>query len=832
MTPSKSTLRRSQSKTQTTSWFDKFPTWKKDLFCILFLYGVILVLFSSIIFNNFIFSDAGDTLAHESWEKAIEHIEKSEGVLPYWMPYIFSGMPLNATLIFPQEVNYVQEYLVNLVGKILFLGTHLHWMIMPYFVMGLFVFYFARILQLPHIAALIAAVTMMLSPYAIGLSQVGHGSKLIVLGYVPLLFLVTHLLFKKRNVFFLSLLGITIGTVMLSRHPQIAFYGLLLIGSYLIYEIFFDIKEKQFWLGVRKGILFVAALVIGIAIYAYQFLPTNEYAQYSIRGGGEAGIAGGLGYDYATNWSFHPFEILNFLVPSFFGFESPYYWGWMPFTDTTVYLGIVPVLLGIIALVYKKNKEILFLCLFSLFILLMSFGKHLPLLYDLFFNYVPFFNKFRAPVMILHVMPLTVGLLAAYGFTALSNLVAKSEQKQIAVLRKGLLITVGVIGALLIIGFVAKDALFNTLSGFMFVKEGDLEQLRQQHGQQAPLVLGQLKQMRFDFLVKDYLKFTLLTAGAIGLILLYLKGRLRMFTFGLSLLAVLVVDLLIIDTKFINPKPRASIEQKFAYDRTVQFLKADTSLYRILPLGALFQDNTWMSHTIQSVAGYSPAKLKIYQDIIDSCLFRGADPNFPLNSNIIDMLNVKYIIAQGQIPSERYVPVEYDKDKNYVTHLNRQLMSRAWFVGNVVVTQNKREIFATLNSPLFDPRTTAIVEKPLQVQLTKPDSVSVVVHYKSQQVSLNVYCSSTSLLVLSEIYYPAGWKAYIDGTETEIYKTNYILRSVVVPAGEHKVEFRYEPQSYKKGYLISNIGWSVALVLLVVGVLQIPKIRGRFLGRV
>ena len=143
--------------------------------------------------------------------------------------------------------------------------------------------------------------------------------------------------------------------------------------------------------------LFVIALGIGFAIYSYQLIPTQQYQPYSIRGGGGAGIPGGLSYDYATNWSFHPFEMITYLIPSFFGFSSPFYWGWMPFTESTVYIGIVPIILSIIDIVYRRTKLTWFLVIFSAVAFLISFGKHFGILYDPMFRYFPYF-KFRVPV--------------------------------------------------------------------------------------------------------------------------------------------------------------------------------------------------------------------------------------------------------------------------------------------------------------------------------------------------------------------------------------------------------------------------------------------------
>lgn len=819
----------SRLTSDTDTWFDRQPQRKQDLICVGILLLITYVLFNEIIFKNMLFATGGDTAAALSWAKAVEHIKEVEKVSPLWIPYIFGGMPLAGALWFPDNVNY-GEILLQLFSSVLFLGSEMHWLVLHYFLMGLWMFLLVRQMGFSSVPSMFAALTAMLNPYAIGLAQSGHGSKLMTLAFVPLLFFLTYNLFQRRDILSLGLLSAVVGTLLLNRHPQIAYYGLLLIGAYALYDGVHRRKEMRMVLG--NFLLFVLALGLGFAIYAYEFLPTQEYAQYSIRGGGDSGAAGGLNYDYATNWSFHPFETLNYLIPSFFGFETPYYWGWMPFTDATVYIGIVPILLGIIALIYARNRETLFLAVFSAFVLLVSFGKHLPIVYDLMFNYFPYFNKFRAPSMILHMMPITFGILAAYGFTAFVDLQTKLKEQDVVKIRKRFTMAAAAIGAILVLGFLGKDAVYDITSGFMYEKENDLQQLQQSYGPQAQQVLVQLKRMRFDLLWKDYVKFAIIAGAAIGLLVFYLKRRLKPFTLGLGLLAILTIDLLILSTKYINPKPRADIERTFAPDPTVQFLKSDTTLHRIFPLGALFQDNSWMYHTIQSIGGYSPAKLKIFQEILDSCLYRGWDQSFPLNTNIVDMLNVKYALAQGRLPDDRFTVVSYDQGKNIVTHENRRFMPRAWFVDSVLVAGNKRNVFSLLNSPAFDPRTTAILEQPLTTSPLKPDSTAVrMVSHGAHRIELIVFTSHSSLLVLSEIYYPPGWKAYIDGTETPIHKTNYILRSVLVPSGIHTVTFISDFPVYREGMTITNIAWGIAGVLILWGLYQNPSIRAKLVKR-
>jgi hypothetical protein len=812
----------SLKKDHVSTWEDKTSYTKLTLIGIGVLFLIIVGLYYRIIFDNMIFADSGDTTASHAWAQAGEYLEKTEGHAPLWIPFAFSGMPGFASLAYTSiDLNYLQIAL-HFVGKIVFMNAEMSWFVLHYFLAGVFMFLLARSWKFSLLPSFIAAVVFMLSPYAAGLTIAGQGSKMMALSYIPMLLLLTKSLFERRDILSVGLLSIAIGTALLTNHVQMVFYGFIVIGLYFLFDIFADIKTEKV-IAAKKTGLFVLTFILGFGIAAYIYLSVYEYAQFSMRGGGSAGVSGGLDYNYATNWSFHPFETLTLLIPSFFGFSNMTYWGWMPFTESTVYVGIIPIVLSIIALVYKRNKGTLFFALLAVIMLIMSFGRYF-FVYDLLFHYFPFFDKFRAPAMVLHLLPLAFGMLAAYGLQFLIDLPSKFDTQK---LKKGLYIAAGIVAAILVIGMMAKSSIYSSLSGTMFQRDEDLSQL-QQYGAQAKEALAQLKQMRFDMLADDYVKFALITVASLGLIVLYLNRKIKALILGMGLSAILLIDLLIIGVKFIDPKPNTAIAQSFAPDQTVQFLQKDKSRFRIFPIGQLFMDNSWMYHHLESIGGYSPAKIKIYQEMIDSCLYKGADPTFPLNMNIVNMLNAKYVLAQGRLPEDKFTVAEYDQQKRLVTHLNPAYLPRAFFVDDIFVAKNKTEVFRMLNGPAFNAKTTAVLEEQPPVIPQKSDSTSVAItSYQSSEITLSAYCSKASLLVLGEVYYPAGWYASIDGVETPIYKTNYILRSVLVPAGAHSVEFRFAPKSFAIGMTITEGSWVVTVVLILLGLYRSPWIRQR-----
>jgi hypothetical protein len=689
--------------------------------------------------------------------------------------------------------------------------------------MGVFMYLLARQLQFGHLPSLLAAITMMLNPFAVGLTISAHGSKLVTLSYLPLLFLLAYRLFKNRNLLDFGLLAIVTGTMFLGRHPQIAFYGLLTIGSYMLYEIVLSIKTEPAAV-LKKTVVVGIALAIGFAIYSYEFLPTDQYSKYSIRGGSETGVSKGLDYEYATSWSFHPYESMTYIIPSFFGFGNAYsmeyqgqdlgpylYWGWMPFTDGPVYIGIIPLLLGIIALIYNRDRLAWFLGLFSILVLFLSFGKFFGVIYDLFFNYFPYFNKFRVPVLILYLIPFTFGLLAANGANFLMGIFSRGSEVNIQKLKKRSIMIGGSVLALLLIGFVAKDSVKSMMAGSMFVRADD-------HLRYNAQTLTVFKDLRFEAFWNYFEWFAVMVAAFFGLIAAFINRKIAATTLAFGCIILLALDLYLIDAHFVHPQPQTPPHQESMADPTIQALKAesDTTVFRVLPLGGLDQAsasaNTMMYNNIQSVEGYSPAKLKIYQDMRDSCFPRN-------NMNVYNMLNVKYLVAQQQ---------GQDGSVHTIAQPNPNMLPRAWFVDTAVVSASKAQTFGYLNSPAWNPKSTAILEQALPEKVSSPGASSVSISsYHSRDMEFKTTSAAAGLLVVSEIYYPAGWKAFVDGKETEIYKTNYILRSVIVPAGQHTVEFKFDPPMYQLGYTLSQSGWGIAVIVILWGLSKNPWVRQR-----
>jgi len=364
-----------------------------------------------------------------------------------------------------------------------------------------------------------------------------------------------------------------------------------------------------------------------------------------------------------------------------------------------------------------------------------------------------------------------------------------------------------IISAVLFFIFLLSNSVFQKMS---FTKAG--ETVRYNASQ-----IKMLKAERFDKLVSDGIQAFILILAFLGLTLIFGREKISKYVYLFLILALVVIDLLIIDSRFLqNLTPQKVIENKLVKTQTDNFLLNDKETFRIYPLGSEFGQNKWTAYH-QSIGGYHGAKLKRYQEIIENCLNAEFKDRIPINWNIVNMLNAKYVIFNQKIPLENLEYAFYDRKQKLTTYKNLDYLPRAWFVGNLEVISEKENIWKRLNNPEFDPAETAIVETEIS-DISIPDSSSVILQeYGLHHLKFDVKTDTTSFLTVSEVYYPAGWKAFLDGKEIEIYPTNYILRGVVIPKGEHILEMKFEPDTYKWSLQLHLIGILTSLIILLVG---------------
>jgi len=279
----------------------------------------------------------------------------------------------------------------------------------------------------------------------------------------------------------------------------------------------------------------------------------------------------------------------------------------------------------------------------------------------------------------------------------------------------------------------------------------------------------------------------------------------------------IIVDLVNVDKRFLqNIEPQKTIDKTYQKTDTDKFLLSDDEDFRIYPLGGNFGQNQW-SYYHQSIGGYHAVKLQRYQDIIANCLHFELKNRVPINWNIVNMLNVKYVIFGRKLPFENLHFAFYDRKTKLSVYENLEKLPRAWFVEYIEVIKNKKDIWNRLNQPGFKPQKTAIVEVEIENVKIPQNTKIKLLKFDIHNLKFKVETDEIAFLTVSEIYYPAGWEAFIDGVKTEIFATNYILRGVVIPKGEHILEMKFTPKSYKLSLILSLSGILMTLFILIIG---------------
>ena len=793
--------------------------------------AVIALLFLSLVifFNQIIFSGktflGADTIASHSWDNVLKEAH-AEGVFPLWNPYIFCGFPGYASLTFAGtrlfDISSIfLGYVDALLGD-LFLAPPEGWVLGFYFIfgVGMYFFVFSKLKQ--KIPSLIAALGAMYSMYIISWVPAGHNTKIAVMAFFPIIFMIVEKLRDKFDWKLAIILVFVLHFSFLPAHIQMIFYTYLALGIYFLFFLVRSLFKKEEWKPIVRTIaVFAVATILAVSMDADKYLSVWEYNPYSMRGsnpivkapGGEKTIEGGLAYDYATAWSFGVGEMATFFVPSWYGFgrttyqgpltnnqpiQQVFYFGPEPWTESPQYMGVVILILAFIGFWrYRKNPFVQYLAIMCVFSLLVSFGKEFPLVYDPMFKYFPLFNKFRGPSMILTVVQILVPILAAYGIASYTgnrpqSVPPTSERKWKYVL--------GGLGVLFIAAVFVPGLYKSVYAAFITPQ---MVAAKFGNNQQVVQLLYQFFQ---DKVATDFLFGFGFLFVAFGALYRYMHQRLSLNLLGAILVIVIVADLWRIDFQPMDPQARTDSTDVFTAPDYVRYIKQDTTLYRVLLFenGRPPYDNKLAYWKIQSAYGYQGAKMRWYQDIDDVA---GMD-----NPLVWQLMDVKYIIS-NRPDSSQVLSLAYNGPQ-YKVYVNRAHVPRAFFVNRYEVTSGL-DMLRKMASMSFDVRDVAyFTEDPhLKIEPPKDGAKAEYVSYGLQDLIVNVTATGNNLLFLSESYYPNGWKAYLDGNEIPIYRMDYLFRGVVVPAGTHTLEMKFEPKSF---YVGKNASLGMNIVLIVV----------------
>ncbi|MEW5798495.1 MAG: YfhO family protein [Bacteroidota bacterium] len=782
----------------------------------------LVVFFNEVVFEGKVFV-AADNIASKSFQTLVSDAEQ-QGIFPLWNPYIFCGMPGYASLTVHGERYFdVSAFIINRGSKLfgaIMNSPDVGWGLFYYWILGAGVYFFVHDKLKNKIAALISGLAVMHSTYVIILVIVGHMTKVPVIAFFPWIFMIIERLREKFDLRLSLLLVLLVHFMLLPGHIQMIFYCYFAFGIYYLFFLVWSLIKKEHWQGViRSGSIFAVATGLAFLMTGDQYLSTLEYSKYSMRGSdpivpsaeaqAKGATNGGLDYEYATNWSFSPGEVMTFFVPSWYGFGSavpyqgpetnnteqrlPLYFGPMPFTDAPQYMGVVIVILAGIG-VWRNRKDpfVQYSTIVVFISLLISFGKEMPLVYDLMFNYFPMFNKFRIPSMILILVQIFVPVLAGYGIAAMMNQASDKDNAFLKYFQYSLI----VLAALLVLSVIFKELFLSFYE--MFVPS---QVLAEKFGTNAAIV----HKIITGFISSEITAGILLLIAGLGGLYLFIKNKISLTILVAVLVSVVLIDLWRVNFKPMNPQPHRDAQSMFATPSYVSFMQQDTSLYRTIEFenGQPPYNNTLAYWRIQSAYGYQGAKMRQIQDVFDVVGLG--------NPLLWGLMNVKYILSDRADSNSVLFPVFAGSGKHVL--YNRAEMPRAFFVSRYEVAKGL-DILNNIKGMKFNPYDVTYVMEDIHAAIDPPQEGASVQysHYGIQDLELKVHATGSNLVFLSESWYPEGWKAFIDGTETPIYRLNYMFRGVVVPQGDHVVTMEFEPAGF---YLGKNL--SLWLNILVLG---------------
>jgi len=790
---------------------------------------VVIVLFLVILLKPFVIDGLSaqgvDVVGSLGKSHQISEYNKQADDRALWNPSLFAGMPTYHR-ISPRAFS---------VDSLLSIFSRWFSSVFMYYLLGAIGFFvLARYLKMSVLVSLTGALFFVLMPHYKSLYLEGHMSKLMALMFLPWIFVSFRYFIDKRSLLGAALFALSFGLQIRTQHYQIVFYSAMMVFALGLYPFIKDLLEKKYLQFGKSTALLVGSLVLALAMAAQPLFLAKEYLPYSKRGKTTVEVnkdtdsantqqekKDGVSMDYATQWSTAPSEMVTWLVPRFYGGMSgetyhgsqyahlkgkqiPGYWGNMPFTQSYEYMGVLLLLLAIWGfLAFRKESLLMSLGIFAVFLILLSLGRHFSLFYGLFYHYFPFFNKFRTPMMSVSVTYFVFTIFAMYGFNYLRQL--KEQEKSWKEHKTILYSFIGFFVFGIIVWLYGQGAAFVKATGEPY------------QGQ----TLDMIRNIRIEFFNGDVLRYLLLVVIGAGLVFAYLFKKIPFVITFIILGAVCVGDLVQVQGRMHkNYTDIKRIEkQHFRKSTTDKFLDKDTEIFRVFPAGKLFSDNRWAYHH-QSIGGYSPIKMNTIEELVEKNIYKGWDAKLPINWNVLKILNVKYMVTQGQVNSNELELVNVDQAGQMATYLLKNRLQRAFFVDNYQIVPDELKRLQLINNPDFNPAKTAILEeKPVQ-ETSVPDSAfTQLTSFSPNLLTFDVFTDKQAILVLSEVYYPPGWKISVDGEEVDrVYKTDHAVQSIVVPQGAHKVEMRFAPQSYFRNIKIASISSGILYLIILASI--------------
>ena len=763
-------------------------------------------------------------MSHELSEYA-----KSTGKDALWTDSMFGGMPA-------YQIRGGVSYNIYLWIQ-RYMGLNLPYLTVSIVFMYLLGFYILLAsLKFNRYLCIIGAIAFAFSSYNIIIIMAGHSSKAYALGYAAPVLAGILLLFDKKYIAGFLLTMMTLGLELSTNHPQITYYLFLIIGLFLIVKFIYAMKEKEISSFIKSSVLFLIAVVLAVAPSITNLWTTYEYGKYTTRGQSDltdntGNQTTGLDKDYILDqYSYGVSEAFVLMIPNFKGGSSieelstnsetykvlsennignakeiikqmPTFWGDQSSTSGPVYIGAIICFLFILGLFLVKGPVKWWLLSATVFSIMLAWGRNFMTLSDLFIDYFPGYSKFRTVSMILVVASICIPLL---GIWVIQQILDKKITRD--KILKGLKYAFYITGGITLLFALFGGAFFD------FSSPAD-EEYKNYFKQMYEPLMTAIRADRASLLRADAFRSFIFILLSAGLIWAFVKEKIKPVFFLSALGLLILIDQWSVARRYLssdNFVSKREARNEFQPTEADRMILQDSTIFRVMNTTVSTFNDATTSYYHKSIGGYHGAKMKRYQELIERHIGKG-------HMNVLDMLNTKYFIVYSQ------------DHRQIIPQKNVGALGNAWFVNNFVLVNNANEEIDTMNN--FNPATTAIIDKRFTdavKSLDKTDTSSVgkirLVTYKPDDLTYTCETNKEKLAVFSEIYYDKGWNAYVDGKISNHIRVNYVLRAMVVPAGKHTIEFKFEPKSFIDGQKIS-LASSVLVVLLCAGgiVLMIKK---------
>ncbi|UOQ97982.1 YfhO family protein [Hymenobacter sp. 5317J-9] len=809
------------------------PWWQRALphvLAVMFFALLACVYFSPIVFEGKTLAQHDITQfqggAHEAQQYA-----KTMGKEALWTNSMFSGMPTYlVSLHFPGDWSgYLQTALT--------LG-------LPAVVANLFLallcgYILLVALGVRPLVAVAGAVALGFSSYNLAILAAGHNTKSLALAYAPLVLGGILVTYRRNKWLGAALFAVALTLNVHVNHLQITYYLLLLVAIFAVIEAVAAFREGRLPDFLKRTALLAVGAALAVGVSFGRLYTTAEYSKYSNRGPSElktpaptapgqapaaAAEDGGTGVDrdYAFQYSYGVGETITLLIPNFYGGASsmplgtdsnlgraglpaeylgamPTYWGQQSYTAGPVYMGAVVCFLFILGLFVVEKRTRYWLLAGTVLSILLAWGKNFETFNYLIFDILPGYNKFRAVSMALVIAQLAMPILGALALSrvlrpravvpAAAPGTAAAVAPETAALLPKVLYAGAITAGICVLAYLASFS-------FDFAAPIDGELTKQGF---TPQLLTALRADRADLLRNDVWRGLLFIGAALGVLYFYLKGKLAMMPAALVMVALVLLDLWGVDKRYLgeNKFQRETIAEEFQPTPADQLILRDTDLsYRVLNVQNPFNE-AQTSYFHKSIGGYHGAKLRRYQDLIERQISNN-------NQQVLNMLNTRYLITG---------------DPKQPVQRNPGALGNAWFVSSVKTVNSPDEEMAALST--LSPATEAVVDasKFPQQKAASYDitgSTIALAGYSPDELKYRANATHDGVVVFSEIYYADGWQAFIDGKPVPHFRVDYVLRALQVPAGNHTIEFRFEPKSYAVGNTVSLVS-SIVLLLALIG---------------